>query len=384
MLRSLFSLRRTIVPSAAARLPDDVATLLRLRELDDRWSRSSSFSAEGDDGDACGSVDADNGEGTGAAFALWLPNCALALRCAAATEPRAAAAADLRSLSAVFAHLAASTSASGGGTSALDASSLLAYGTASAELLATSDSVSHLGAGAHTLAAARATATEAARVILLARALSRLGEPPRAQLARIASSSANAKAIVDGDGSDILRALLHADVARLRSSGVVNVREVEAALDATCARVLAVAQPLAALLASGADAEAAALAASLAWRALPPQQRDEDLLVDSLGSALGMRSWQVCGRSGLLIPLSCAAASVAVEVRLPSHTMPLPASVSVAHSGLAAAPSLVVMWRAAVLAHSAWTPVWLQAPVRPREDAAKTAEALAAALAQQS
>jgi hypothetical protein len=245
--------------------------------------------------------------------------------------------------------------------------------------------VSHFGAGAHALAAARATATEAARVILLARALSRLGEPPRAQLARIASSSANAQAnVVDGDGSDILRALLHADVARLRSSGVVNVREVEAALDATCARVLAVAQPLAALLASGADAEAAAMSASFAWRALPPQQRDEDLLVDSLGGALGMRSWQVCGRSGLLIPLSCAAASVAVEVRLPSHTMPLPASVSVAHSGLAAAPSLVVMWRAAVLAYSAWTPVWLQAPVRPREDAAQTAEALAAALAQQS
>jgi hypothetical protein len=95
-----------------------------------------------------------------------------------------------------------------------------------------------------------------------------------------------------------------------------------------------------------------------------------------------MHAWQVCSRSGLLIPLSCTAASLAVEVRLPSHTLPLPAAVSAAHAGLMGAPSLVVMWRAAVLAQSAWTTAWLPASTRLRDDAASTAEALVAALAQ--
>ena len=379
LLRSLFSLRRSAVPSSTARLPDDLATLLRLRELDDRWSRSTL--AVGDDGDVCARDNAAEGGDNTTAFSLWLPNCAHSLNCAAATEPRAAAASDLRSLGAVFAHLAASSSGSDGG-SVLDASALLAYGTASAKLT-TPEPASHIGAGARALAAARAAAMEAARVILLARVLSRLGGA-RAQLARVATSSCSA-GTCDGDGDgNVLHALLLSDIARLRSSGVVDARELEVALDATCTRVTAVAPSLVALLSAGADAEAAAAAAAGAWRALPSQQRSTDALVASLGSALGMRSWQTCGRSGLLIPLSCSAASVAVEVRLPSHTLPLPAAVSAAHSGLAGAPSLVVMWRAAVLAQSAWTTAWLPASVRLHEDAAHTAEALAAALAQQS
>ena len=224
---------------------------------------------------------------------------------------------------------------------------------------------------------------EAARVILLARVLSSLGGP-RAQLGRVAASSCSA-GTSDGDGDgNVLNALLLPDIARLRSSGVANARELEVALDDTCTRVMAVAPSLVALLAVGADAEAAATAAASAWRALPSQRRSADALIMSLGGALGMRSWQTCGRSGLLIPLSCSAASVAVEVRLPSHTLPLPAAVSAAHSGLAGAPSLVVMWRAAVLAQSSWTTAWLPASGRLHEDAAHTAEALAAALTQQS
>ena len=95
-----------------------------------------------------------------------------------------------------------------------------------------------------------------------------------------------------------------------------------------------------------------------------------------------MQQWQVCARSGLLIPLACGAANLALEVRLPAHTLPLPAAVTAAKDGLRGAPSLAMMWRAAVLAQAGgWATAYLPAAaLRVDADAAQTAAVLARSL----